>query len=180
MTFDKPVSFVTAAHPVQDVVFFDEDDQGRQRYQIAFKPDFFPGDNRIDFNIRKLYLFLSIFQFSFSEFREDNLTAHAVALIVCPFCYPFPDYIEVYTPELIKEEIQKMKEIMTNTLTISKDETTTEIVSNIDIVKFKGKMDKVLKFFEIDNVLVDSSFDCVQPYDEVNFQSDGYNKWLDS
>ena len=74
-----------------------------------------------------------------------------------------------------------MKEIVTDLIPIPSlsdpKEATSSVATKIDIVKFSGKIDKVLKFFEIDDVLVDSSFMCVQPYNETTFQSDGYNQW---
>ena len=52
LSFDQPVSFVTTAHPIQDVVAADST---YSTYKLSFKPDFFPGDNRIDFNIGMFY-----------------------------------------------------------------------------------------------------------------------------
>ncbi|CAG5102743.1 Oidioi.mRNA.OKI2018_I69.chr1.g445.t1.cds [Oikopleura dioica] len=75
MTFDEPVTFITAAHPVDNVELHDTNSAGDQIYKISFKDGFVPGDGRIDFNI---------------QFREDNLTSHATAGHVCPNCYDLP------------------------------------------------------------------------------------------
>ena len=66
LTFDEPVSFVTVAHPIKDVVLYSTSPAGQQTYKLDFKPDFNPGDNRIDFNIRKLTLIIAFQALKFS------------------------------------------------------------------------------------------------------------------
>ena len=53
LTFDEPVSFVTAAYPVNDAVLYSQGPDRQQTYKLSFQRNFNPGDNRIDFNIRK-------------------------------------------------------------------------------------------------------------------------------
>jgi len=65
LTFDEPVSFVTAAYPVKDAVLYSQGADGQQTYKLTFESNFNPGDKRIDFNIRKL-------NFAFSAINSSN------------------------------------------------------------------------------------------------------------
>ena len=76
LTFDEPVSFVTAAYPVKDAVLYSTGADGQQTYKLTFESHFNPGDKRIDFNIRKL-------NFAFSAINSSNSRIPRRQLDVC-------------------------------------------------------------------------------------------------
>jgi len=96
LTFDEPVSFVTAAYPVKDAVLYSQGADGQQTYKLTFESNFNPGDKRIDFNI---------------QFREDNLTSVVSAATICPFCHPVPSFVVNVAPQALVAQVDNWCDI---------------------------------------------------------------------
>lgn len=155
LTFDEPVSFVTVAHPINDVVLYSTSPAGQQTYKLEFKRDFNPGDNRIDFNI---------------QFREDDLTSVVSAATICPFCHPVPSFVDNFNREGLLAQFLKWRDI----------DLTDEQKSFINYQQFQNKMNRVYyQYLTLsDNIVVDDSYDCELPYNAENFQSNSFSRWL--
>lgn len=154
LTFDEPVSFVTAAYPVNDAVLYSQGPDRQQTYKLSFQPNFNPGDNRIDFNI---------------QFREDNLTSVVSAATICPFCHPVPSFIVNVAPPALQAQVTDWRDVDINL----------ETKFQINHQQFTNKMNRVNKFFTYENkqILVDESFGCELPYNTEKFLSDSYTQW---
>lgn len=154
LTFDEPVSFVTAAYPVNVAVLYSQGPGAQQTYKLSFQPNFNPGNNQIDFNI---------------QFREDNLTSVVSAATICPFCHPVPSFIVNVAPPALQAQLKDWRDVDINL----------ETKFEINHQQLINKMNKVCnRFFTYtDNILVDESHDCQEPYKPEKFLSDSYTQW---
>jgi len=153
LTFDEPVSFVTAAYPVKDAVLYSTGADGQQTYKLTFESHFNPGDKRIDFNI---------------QFREDNLTSVVSAATICPFCHPVPSFVVNVAPQALVAQVDNWCDI----------EIIVDKKYHINHQQFTNKMNRVKKYLTwTDNILVDATYDCAKPYNTDKFLSDSYTQW---
>jgi len=157
LTFDEPVSFVTVAHPIKDVVLYSTSPAGQQTYKLDFKPDFNPGDNRIDFNI---------------QFREDDLTSVVSAATVCPFCHPVPSFADNLNREGLLAQFLNWRDIDI--------ELSHEQKNFINYRQYRNKMNRVYNQYLTltNNIVVDATYSCDLPYNADKFVSESFSQWL--
>ena len=169
LTFDEPVSFVTVAHPIKDVVLYSTSPAGQQTYKLDFKTDFNPGDNRIDFNIRKLNFKFKTFTIFSLEFREDDLTSVVSAATVCPFCHPVPSFVNNFDREGLLAQFLAWRDI----------DLSDEQKNFINYRQYRNKMNRVYhRYLTLtNNIIVGAPYNCDLAYNADKFASESFSQW---